>query len=191
LLTVIRSHDYLPEKYVAREDLEPRITENEQELEKESDAIQEIVPDPSIHEPLSANGMTAAKAWSTVLDQLKVNMPKASYDKWVRDAVLISYKDGTFVIGVYGAYDRDWLSSRLTSTSKCLLITICSQCVACFCSLPCGGVLFGLEKTVVLGPPLADFLFIETTIVDVLRINTRRCPPSIHRIAFDNANYGR
>jgi predicted transcriptional regulator len=129
LLTVIRSNDYLPEKYPAREEPEPEITENEQEKEEDPKVAQEIEPDPSIYEPISANGMTAAKAWSTVLGQLKVDMRKAAYDKWVRDAVLISYRDGTFVIGVYGAYAREWLSSRLTSTSKRLLIGICSRCV--------------------------------------------------------------
>jgi DNA-binding transcriptional ArsR family regulator len=131
LLTVIRSNDYLPEKYIARNepDPQPQLMENQQEIEEQSDAIQAIEPDPSIYEPISANGMTAARAWSATLEQMKVQMPKAAYDKWVRGAVLISYKDGTFVIGVYGAYARDWLSSRLTSTSKRLLIGICSQCV--------------------------------------------------------------
>jgi hypothetical protein len=130
LLTVIRSNDYLPDKYLARKEPEPRITENEQELEDESKVFQEIEPDPSIYEPISANGMTAAKAWSAVLGQLKVDMPKAAYDKWVRDALLISAKDGSFVIGAKDPYARDWLESRLSSTSKRLLSGICNRSVA-------------------------------------------------------------
>jgi hypothetical protein len=127
LLTVIRSNDYLPEKYLAREQPEPQITENEQELEEESKTIQEIEPDPSIHEPISANGMTAAKAWSAVLDQLKVHMPKAAYDKWVRHAVLLSSKGGVFVIGAPNSYACDWLRSRLSSTVTRHLTGICNR----------------------------------------------------------------
>jgi hypothetical protein len=98
LLTVIRSNDYLPEKYLAREQPEPQITENEQEIEEEPKVFQEIEPDPSIDQPISANGMTAAKAWSTVLGQLKVHLPKAAYDNWVREAILLSLKGRVFVI---------------------------------------------------------------------------------------------
>jgi hypothetical protein len=130
LLTVIRSHDYLPEKYLAREEPEPQITENGQESEEESYAIHEIEPDPSIYEPISASGMTAAKAWSAVLGQLKVDMPKAAYDKWVRDAVLLSSKGGVFVLGAKDNYARDWLESRLSTTSRRLLSGICNRPVA-------------------------------------------------------------
>jgi chromosomal replication initiator protein len=71
--------------------------------------------------------MTAAKAWSTVLDQLKVDMPKAAYDKWVRDAVLLSSRGGVFMIGAKDDYARDWLESRLSTTSKRLLSGICNR----------------------------------------------------------------
>jgi predicted transcriptional regulator len=128
-LTVIRSNDYLPEKYLAREEPDPQsqLFESELQLEDEPESIPEIEPDPSIYEPMCPNGMTASKAWSTVLGQLKVDMPKSAYDKWLREAVLLSSKGGVFVIGAKDNYARDWLESRLSSTSKRLLSGICNR----------------------------------------------------------------
>jgi hypothetical protein len=109
LLTVIRSNDYLPAKYITRDkpESQPRPTEDEQGIEEEPDDIQKIEPDPSIYEPISASGLTAAKAWSTALEQLRVNMPKAAYDKWVRDAVLLSSEGGVLMIGPKDDFARD------------------------------------------------------------------------------------
>lgn len=60
--------------------------------------------------------MRAPQAWQAALGQLQMEMPKAAFDTWVRNAELISYEDGMFFIGVHNAYARDWLESRLCST---------------------------------------------------------------------------
>jgi chromosomal replication initiator protein len=60
--------------------------------------------------------MEGKQAWQAALGQLQLEMPKAAYDTWVRDAQLISAADGEFQIGVHNAYARDWLDSRLKST---------------------------------------------------------------------------
>lgn len=65
--------------------------------------------------------MKADQAWRAALGQLQMDMPKAAYDTWVRDAELISYEDGSFIIGVKNAYARDWLQGRLSSTITRLL----------------------------------------------------------------------
>jgi chromosomal replication initiator protein len=65
--------------------------------------------------------MKADQAWQSTLGQLQMEMQKAAYDTWVRDAELISYEDGSFIIGVQNAYARDWLHSRLTSKVTRLL----------------------------------------------------------------------
>ncbi len=59
--------------------------------------------------------MKADQAWQAALGQLQMEMHKAAFDTWVRDAELLSYEDGSFVIGVHNAYARDWLQSRLSS----------------------------------------------------------------------------
>ena len=65
--------------------------------------------------------MEGKQAWQAALGQLQMEMPKAAYDTWVRDAELISVSDNVFQIGVHNAYARDWLDSRLKSTITKLL----------------------------------------------------------------------
>ncbi len=68
--------------------------------------------------------MDAAQAWQSALGQLQMEMPKASFDTWVRDTQLVTYNDGVFVVSVRNAYARDWLDSRLSSTVTRLLMGI-------------------------------------------------------------------
>lgn len=74
--------------------------------------------------------MRAEQAWLAAVGQLQMEMPKASFDTWVRDAALAAYEDGQFVITVPNAYVRDWLEGRLSSTIKRLLSGIMSRTVA-------------------------------------------------------------
>jgi len=59
-----------------------------------------------------------------------MEMPRASFDTWVRDTRPVSYQDGTLTIGVRNAYARDWLESRLASTVSRLLVGIMNASVA-------------------------------------------------------------
>ncbi len=73
--------------------------------------------------------MDAEKAWQSALGQLQMEMPKASFDTWVRDTQIYSYEDGLFTIGVRNAYARDWLESRLSTTVARLLMGILNRAV--------------------------------------------------------------
>ena len=73
--------------------------------------------------------MKADQAWQATLGQLQMEMPKAAYETWVREAEFISYEDGSFIIGVQNAYARDWLESRLSSTVRRLLSGIMNRTV--------------------------------------------------------------
>jgi chromosomal replication initiator protein len=74
--------------------------------------------------------MQAEQAWQSVLGQLQMEMPRASFDTWVRDTRPLSYDKGVFTIGVRNAYARDWLENRLTSTVSSLLDGIMDSNVA-------------------------------------------------------------
>lgn len=65
--------------------------------------------------------MEASQAWQATLGQLQMELPKATYDTWVRDTKFIKHQADTFFIGVQNAYARDWLENRLTSTAVRLL----------------------------------------------------------------------
>jgi chromosomal replication initiator protein len=71
--------------------------------------------------------MDAVQAWQSALGQLQMEMPKASFDTWVKDTQLMAYEDGCFTIGVNNAYARDWLESRLSSTANRLLMGIMNR----------------------------------------------------------------
>jgi chromosomal replication initiator protein len=74
--------------------------------------------------------MNAEQAWNSVLAQLQMEMPRASYDTWVRDTRPISYDNGLITVGVRNAYARDWLESRLANTVSRMLIGILNSNVA-------------------------------------------------------------
>jgi chromosomal replication initiator protein len=73
--------------------------------------------------------MDAEQAWQSALGQLQMEMPKASFDTWVRDTRISSYADGMFTVAVRNAYARDWLESRLSSTVIRLLTGIMNRSV--------------------------------------------------------------
>src|SRR5215510_11793600 len=68
--------------------------------------------------------MNAEQAWQSVLGQLQMEMPCASFDTWVRDTKPVGYQDGTLTVGVRNAYARDWLENRLATTVNRLLLGI-------------------------------------------------------------------
>jgi chromosomal replication initiator protein len=73
--------------------------------------------------------MNAQRHWQAALGQLQMEMPRASFDTWVRDAELLTYEDGAYIIGVQNAYARDWLENRLLSTVKRVLTGISGSTV--------------------------------------------------------------
>jgi chromosomal replication initiator protein len=74
--------------------------------------------------------MKPEQAWQAVIGQLQMDMPKASFDTWVRSADLVSYEDNVFIIGVPNAYARDWLESRLSSKISRLLCGVINRTVS-------------------------------------------------------------
>ncbi len=66
--------------------------------------------------------MKAEQAWQSVLAQLQMEMPRASYDTWVRDTRPTSYDNGVMTVGVRNAYARDWLENRMSATVDRLLV---------------------------------------------------------------------
>ena len=74
--------------------------------------------------------MNVEQAWQSVLGQLQMEMPRASFDTGVRDTRPVSYQDGMLVVGVRNAYARDWLENRLANTVSRLLVGIMNASVS-------------------------------------------------------------
>ncbi len=65
--------------------------------------------------------MNIEQTWKSVLDQLQSDMPRASFDTWVRDTKALSYSDGVLTVAARNTYARDWLESRLVDTVNHML----------------------------------------------------------------------
>jgi hypothetical protein len=65
--------------------------------------------------------------WGQALRQLQLDMPRASFETWVRDTKALSLDDGVITIAARNAYVCDWLESRMTNTVQRLLIGILNQ----------------------------------------------------------------
>jgi chromosomal replication initiator protein len=76
------------------------------------------------HHNIEDGSMNTEQAWQAVLGQLQMEMPRASFDTWVRDTHPLSYEGGLLTVGVRNAYARDWLENRLASTVNRLLVGI-------------------------------------------------------------------
>lgn len=83
-----------------------------------------IVPQSTAHRIRCVN---ADQVWQSVLGQLQTEMPRASFDTWVRDTRVLSWEAGVLSIGVRNSYARDWLESRLLSTVAQLLAGMLNQ----------------------------------------------------------------
>jgi len=73
--------------------------------------------------------MNADHAWQAALGELQLQLTKATFDTWVKNTHVISYEDGTFLIGVHNGYAKDWLENRLLTTIKRTLVGIVGHTV--------------------------------------------------------------
>jgi chromosomal replication initiator protein len=118
--------------------------------------------------------MKPEQAWQAVTGQLQMDMPKASFDTWVRNTEVISYEDNVFIIGVPNAYARDWLESRLSSKIKRLLCGIMNRTVSVRFIVWQAGI---VEAVVDISPPDDD--------VEIPR-NQDKTSALINRYTFEN-----
>jgi len=65
--------------------------------------------------------MNPQQIWETVLAQLQQEIPRASYETWVRDTEALSLDQKLLTISARNVYARDWLSSRLTNRVQRIL----------------------------------------------------------------------
>lgn len=118
----------LPDEFLVAAGLLEETASDEAE---ESSADKEPFPtlaDDTVNVRLNdGNSMSAAQAWQSVLGQLQMEMPRSSFDTWVRDTKAVHFEQDTLSIGVVNSYARDWLENRLQSTVERLLVGILNR----------------------------------------------------------------
>ena len=70
------------------------------------------------------------QAWSSVLAQLQMDMPRASFETWVLGTEALALDNDVLTVSTRNEYARDWLESRLTSTVQRLLVGILNRSVS-------------------------------------------------------------
>ncbi len=72
--------------------------------------------------------MTPKEAWEVAYNQLELQLDRASFDTWLRQAVFLGVDDeGVFRIGVHNSYAQDMLQYRLYRNIKRVLSDICGK----------------------------------------------------------------
>ncbi|MEM8860575.1 MAG: chromosomal replication initiator protein DnaA [Chloroflexota bacterium] len=66
-------------------------------------------------------------AWKATLGELELQMTRATFSTWLKDAKLIRSEGEHYVIGVRNDYARDWLENRLQETILRTLNAITSE----------------------------------------------------------------
>jgi len=82
-----------------------------------------------IHHLWGALIMNAQQAWQAALGELQLQLTKPTFDTWVKNTYVISWEDGTFLVGVHNGYAKDWLENRLLTTMKRTLSSIVGKTV--------------------------------------------------------------
>lgn len=60
----------------------------------------------------------AANLWDQALGILEGEMPKASFDTWLRDTKLSAHEAGVMTVAARNAYAREWLESRVAAACE-------------------------------------------------------------------------
>ncbi|MDT8304971.1 MAG: chromosomal replication initiator protein DnaA [Anaerolineae bacterium] len=74
--------------------------------------------------------MLAETAWKATLEELELQLTKATFNTWLKDARLIASDDQEYVIGVRNDYARDWLEHRLQGAIVRTLSAIAGEVVS-------------------------------------------------------------
>jgi chromosomal replication initiator protein len=59
---------------------------------------------------------TGEQVWQVALDQLQLQMTRATYDTWVKDTHVVSQEGTSLIVGAKSAFAKDWLENRLMPT---------------------------------------------------------------------------
>jgi hypothetical protein len=88
-----------------------------------------LQPDSSVNQVISGTALTPTQLWETVLEQMRSEMPKASFDMWLRDTIPCAFSEGLLTVGARNSYARDWLESRLSQTLEQASKNTCGQSI--------------------------------------------------------------
>lgn len=124
--------------------------------------------------------MTPEHAWQAVLGQLQMEMPKATFETWVRRARFVSWEQGKFTIAAEDELSRTWLDERLSSTLNRMLTGMLNETAE---------VHFALSQAVSLTPEVAWGSVLEDLKAQIPAPQFERYLEKSHFLAFYNHRF--
>lgn len=55
---------------------------------------------------------SAREVWQAILGELQLQVPRATFQTWLRDTIGLSYEDGVFTVGTSSPFVAEWLEHR-------------------------------------------------------------------------------
>ena len=74
--------------------------------------------------------MSPETAWKATLGELELQMTRATFNTWLKDARLLGQENDEYIVGVRNDYAKDWLENRLYDTILRTLSAIAHQPVS-------------------------------------------------------------
>jgi chromosomal replication initiator protein len=73
--------------------------------------------------------MNPEHAWQATLGELQLQMTRATFNTWLKDARFLGYEEdqGIFFVSVPSAYAKDWLENRLQATVQRTLTSVMGE----------------------------------------------------------------
>jgi chromosomal replication initiator protein len=68
--------------------------------------------------------MSPETAWKATLGELELQMTRATFNTWLKDARLLGQENDEYIVGVRNDYAKDWLEKRLYDTISRTLASI-------------------------------------------------------------------
>jgi hypothetical protein len=97
--------------------------------EHDVNLFDEFVKNPILDEKRADGRMSINDVWESLLNQLQLEMPRASFDTWARDTKPYSWVEDkkALQIAARNSYACDWLKERLTQTVERLLSNLVGE----------------------------------------------------------------
>jgi chromosomal replication initiator protein len=73
--------------------------------------------------------MKPNEVWQAALGELQLQMTRETFSTWLQPTRVISYEDGTLIVGVENGYVKDWLGNRLLTTIQRTVANIVGRTV--------------------------------------------------------------
>jgi len=73
--------------------------------------------------------LSPSQAWAAALGELQLQMPRSTFDTWLKPTYVLGHEDGTYVIATNNPYARDWLENRLMGMIQSTLTKVTGRTV--------------------------------------------------------------